>query len=63
MIKSIHDEYRIEYLKQHIQQMKIAIEKIRWIALGISMRAPRFSKCYNRRNEKRYAVYLCGQRR
>ncbi|MFS0953081.1 family 1 glycosylhydrolase, partial [Enterococcus thailandicus] len=38
--KNIHDEYRIEYLKQHIQQMKIAIEKDQVDCFGYLTWAP-----------------------
>ncbi len=38
--KNIHDEYRIEYLKQHIQQMKIAIEEDQVDCFGYLTWAP-----------------------
>ena len=55
----VHDDYRIEYLRSHIKEMKKTVTED---GVDFAMGMHRLSKCINRRNEQALRFYLCWRR-
>lgn len=58
---SIHDTYRIDYLRAHIEQMEKAINEDGLPLLGYTTWPHRPGQCFHRRDEEAVRLHLCRQ--